>query len=354
MPMFFYLILYKVFVLSVNRRLLLFANKKTINMLLLFISLIIISNIMWFFNPYKPNEQILINIIVLYIYNLLAIIVFTLYWRNIDLKIFGYFFLISGFVLFLSLIAQFVGFEDLPFGGDIRHGMEEKLSLFGVRYGGYAEDQNYATFGMIIWYFTVSIFFKNRIFKYLVLLFAIFGIFLSFSKTIIISGLFIYSLFLAKRLHVLKIYLFFMFFLLFITGYLLFEIMETLSTMSTRFLMWKVAFEDFLNSPIIGHGISSVRSNFQHQGYWYVQPHNSFVAMLHDFGIIVLFLYILFFKKLKNFIEDERYLYILGIFFFLSFTQELFVFQYPYFILAIFPIILLKKQNRYYITRIKI
>jgi hypothetical protein len=354
LPMFFYLIVYKILVLIKNKEITFFATKNIFLILLLFLFLVIISNFKWFFNDYSPNEEVFINALILYTYNFLAIIVFSLYWKSINTKLFGYFFLISGGILWLSLIAQYLGMENLPFASEaVRGGFEEEFSLIGIRFGGYAEDQNYATLGMIFWFILTSIFLEKRILSFIVLILSFVGVMISFSKTILLGAIFILLLFTAKKIKMLLPFIVISVFVLVFSAFYLYELLSTLSTMSTRFVMWEIAFNGFLDNPLLGSGNTSVRSNFLNEGYWYVQPHNSFLAMLHDNGIFILVLYILFFLKSFNVI-NLKYKFIVLIILFLSFTQELFVFQYPYFALGILPIIVLLKQNNIHTTKIRI
>lgn len=336
---FIVLILNKLIYLIKYKSLTITGKKSSIWLFFFLVILVFASNIGWFGNPYKPDSPVLKSVIVLYLYNILAIVVFSLYWQRYNIQLFKYFFLVSGFVLFLSLVMQFVGFESLPFQGQVKSGMEEEEAVFGLRYGGYAQDQNYATIGMVIWIFTIFLFFKKSLFRLLVLAAGILGILLSFSKTIILIVFLLLFYFIAKyfRLHLVYVLT------LMIVGGLLFvsifDLLMSLPTISTRFLMWKSALLEFSGSPIFGNGISSVRSNFLYRGGWYVQPHNSFIAILVDHGLLGFGFYVtLIAFAFKT--ESLLYKYLLVVFVVFSFTQELFVFQYPYFVLGVLPMII--------------
>ena len=333
------LILNKLIYLAKYKSLTITGTKSSIHVFVFLILLVFASNIGWLGNPYKPDSSVLLSVIVLYVYNILAVFVFSLYWQRYNEKVFRYFFLISGFVLFLSLVMQFVGFESLPFQGQVKSGMEEEEAVFGLRYGGYAQDQNYATIGMVIWIFTTIIFFKKSLFRHIVLAAGILGILLSFSKTIILIVLILIFYFIAKYFRFHQVYVLSLMTvgsLLFVS---IFDLLMSLPTISTRFRMWKLALLEFLGSPIFGNGISSVRSNFLFRGGWYVQPHNSFIAILVDHGIFGLGFYVtLIFFAFKT--ESLLYKYLLVVFIVFSFTQELFVFQYPYFVIGVLPMII--------------
>lgn len=353
LPLFLLLILQKIYTLSMKKTIVVFGKRKYITLFILFISIIAISNIKWLFNPYFPNEDVRTNIMILYMYNFTAIMVFSLYWNKLNLEIFSKIILFSGFILFLSMIAQVAGIDDLPFAGQVRGSTDDELSLFGFRVGGYAEDQNYATFSMIIWFLVGSIFIKNKTLVSLLFILSFIGILLSFSKTIILATFIILSFIVAKKLKLLVPYVLFSTVFVGFAAIYLFEVMQSLSTMSIRFKMWEVAFESFINNFLFGSGTSSVRSNFLYQGFWYVQPHNSFVALSHDSGIFAVSIYIFIFLMLFK-LENIYYKVMLWMLLFLSLTQELFVFQYPYFVLGILPILMLIKQNNIYLTKIRI
>jgi len=108
--------------------------------------------------------------------------------------------------------------------------------------------------------------------------------------------------------------------------------------------MWEQAFKLFLKSPFIGNGISSVRSNFFDSGFWYVQPHNNYMAIVADHGIIVLLIYIIFvISKYKN--SEINYKAILTVFIFESITSDLWPFPYPVYVLFLMPILISKYKQ---------
>lgn len=336
---FIILILNKLIYLIKYKSLTITGTKSSIWVFVLLVLLVFASNIGWLRNPYNPDSSVMVSVIVLYLYNILAVVIFSLYWQRYDARLFKYFFLISGAVLFLSLVMQFIGFESLPFQGQVKSGMEEEEAVFGLRYGGYAQDQNYATIGMVIWIFTVFLFFKKSLFRLLVLAAGILGILLSFSKTIILIVFLLIFYYLAKYLRLHQVYVL----TLMVVGSVLFvsifDLLMSLPTISTRFLMWKSALLEFSGSPIFGNGVSSVRSNFLYRGGWYVQPHNSFIAILVDQGLLGFGFYVtLIVFAFRT--ESLLYKYLLVVFVVFSFTQELFVFQYPYFVIGILPMII--------------
>ena len=353
LPIFMYLLMSKFIVILFTKNIIIYGTKKNIIFYLLFVIIVLLSNIKWYFNPYLPNEDIFLNVILLYIYNFLAITIFSLYWEKIDLRVIGIVIVVSGFILLLSMILQYIGVQELPFARNVRELREFELSIIGTRIGGYAEDPNYATFSMILWLVMTFILFKNRFLIIVVFLSSLVGVVLSFSKTIILASFIILSFFIAKKLKLLIPYTILFISLIVFTSYYIYEIFMTLSTMSTRFKMWEIAFYSFLDNPLLGSGVTSVRSNFSFSGNWYVQPHNSFIAILADSGIFAFTLYLLFFIKVLT-VENKIYVFLVWLLFIFSFSQELFIFQYPYFVLGILPILVLLKQNRIYTTKIRI
>ncbi|MGA1941042.1 O-antigen ligase family protein [Arcobacter sp. YIC-310] len=353
LPIFAYLLIFKFINILFTRNIVIYGTKKNIIYYMLFIFIVFLSNSKWYFNPYSPNEDILINVILLYIYNFLAVTIFALYWKKINLKVIGIVVFVSGLILFLSMILQYIGVQELPFARNVRELEEFELSIIGTRIGGYAEDPNYATFSMMLWFVITFILFKNRFLVLFVFLLSFVGVILSFSKTIILASFIILSFFIAKKLKLLIPYTILFISLIAFSAYYIYEIFMTLSTMSTRFKMWEIAFYSFLNNPILGSGVTSVRSNFLFSGNWYVQPHNSFIAILADSGLFAFILFLCFFIKAFS-LENKIYIFLVWLLFIFSFSQELFIFQYPYFVLGVLPIIVLLKQNRIYTTKIRI
>ncbi|MFC3415222.1 O-antigen ligase family protein [Algoriphagus hitonicola] len=290
------------------------------------------------FNPFDVRQDIFISSVILYLYNFIAVIVFALYWERIDQKWIKYFFLVGGFILWSSLVLQFLGFEQLPFQGEVKSGMEEEESVLGIRFGGYAQDQNYATFGMVIWGVMSLIFFKNMI-RYVVLFLATTGVIISFSKTVILVVIFLIFYYLFSRFKLQFVYVAAIILTVSILLVSIFDVLMSFSTVYNRFLMWRAAYEGFIENPILGSGITSVRSNYLFRGGWYVQPHNSYIALLFDNGIISFILYLVILVRSFR-IESSLFHYLIMIFIAFSFSQELFVFQYPYSILGVIPIIL--------------
>lgn len=353
LPIFTWLLLYKIIVLLKYKSIISFGSKKYIWYWAIFVFIIAISNIKWLFNNFDPNNDVFINVVILYIYNFFAIFIFALYWKKLDLKLIKITFFISGVILLLSIIAQYLGVENLPLSGSIRQMKEFDMSVVGTRLGGYAEDPNYASFSMMIWFLVSSILYSSRLVVILVFFMALVGIIFSFSKTIILALFIILSFFIAKRIKLLIPYSILFFTIMIGSVAYLYEIFQTLSTMSIRFRMWDAAFKLFLDSPLIGSGVTSVRSHFHYLEGWYVQPHSSYFTILADNGIFAFILYVLFIFLAFN-LKDNRYKLLVGLLFFFSATYELFVFQYPYFVLGILPILVLLKQNRIYTTKIRI
>ncbi len=350
--LFLFLILNKLIFFIKNKFIHVVGQRKDIVLFFILMFLVFLSNLSWMFNPFEAKQDIFLSSVILYLYNFIAVIVFALYWERIDQKWIKYFFLISGFILWSSLVLQFLGFEQLPFQGEIKGGMEEEESVLGVRFGGYAQDQNYATFGMVIWGMMSMIFFKNML-KQIVVFLAATGIIISFSKTIILVLIFLFFYYLFSKVKLHFVYVAAIILSVSILMVSIFDVLMSLSTVYNRFLMWRAAFEGFIENPILGSGITSVRSNYLYRGGWYVQPHNSYIALLFDNGIISFVLYLVILVRSFR-IENRLYRYLIMIFIAFSFSQELFVFQYPYSILGVIPIILNCCYYQIKLTRLEI
>ncbi len=324
-----------------NRNLLLATSKINLFIYFVLIIAVCISNITWLNSPLIMDKDTFFNLIILYIYNLMSVAFFTLFFKELSLNIFLKSVHFSAFFLLLSMIAALCGIDIYFFSNEDVRAVHEGavLSPFGVRVAGYSEDANYATLCMMIWGYTSYALPGIKRTKLLVLFCAILGVLLSFSKTVILGLVvsYVFYFLIVSR----AIYFVFpaVFGLIVISIPFILDLMSLLQTMSTRFVMWSVAFEAFLNNPIFGWGISAVRSNFLFQGYWYVQPHNTFLAIAVDHGIIVLSIFV--YLLVHRFKEDNAsYRLLLSVLIFLMCTSDLLPFPYIVFIIVLLPIML--------------
>lgn len=295
------------------------------------LALIVIQDqIAWQFSALDKNSTVYKNVIILYVYNFLIAIYFLLNKKYLNDKVLINSVLLSSFFLSLSCLYQAIT-GDLPFVsiGSSGEAFEDKLSLLGVRPSGYAHDPNYTSLLMVFSiYIIVNI--KKTIFNRALLLVCLLTLFASGSKTVLlISALLLVRLmFIKLKIKVIFNIGFIAF--IFFGVVIALSLFEQLSTFSQRLVMWRLALDGFYERPVLGYGITGVRSLLE-LSMRYVQPHNGWLAILVDHGVVLFtviisgFTYMLFNTKKRA----NRYLII--IFCFLSISNEMWV--YPYWIL---------------------
>ncbi|MAC85188.1 MAG: hypothetical protein CL624_13745 [Arcobacter sp.] len=295
------------------------------------LALIVIQDqIAWQLSALDKNTNVYKNVIILYVYNFLIAIYFLLNKKYLNDKILINSVLLSSFFLSLSCLYQAIT-GNLPFVsiGSSGEAFEDKLSLLGVRPSGYAHDPNYTSLLMVFSiYIIVNI--KKTIINRALLLVCLLTLFASGSKTVLlISALLLVRLmFIKLKIKVIFNIGFIAF--IFFGAVIAFSLFEQLSTFSQRLVMWRLALDGFYERPVLGYGITGVRSLLE-LSMRYVQPHNGWLAILVDHGVVLFtviisgFTYMLFNTKKRA----NRYLII--IFCFLSISNEMWV--YPYWIL---------------------
>ncbi len=101
--------------------------------------------------------------------------------------------------------------------------------------------------------------------------------------------------------------------------------------------MWNLAINGFYDSPFLGQGITGVRSLLA-QDMRYVQPHNGWLALLVDHGLIVSSIIASCILALIFKAKTRGVRYLIVIFCFLSISNEMWV--YPYWVLFLaFPFV---------------
>lgn len=335
---------------------------KFIVVILIFYMYIFLVNFMWLKNGLPINKSDFINMVILSITNLISICVFYIYRNYINFKKVNTNLIISMTILLFSIFMIYNGYklEEIMGGAYTGHySGNGNINFFGqnIRYAGYAQDPNYASF--FIWITMISSIFysKNKITKLFVVLFSILGICLSASKTVLISILFsivfIPILKLIKNrnekleTNILRVSVISML----VSPYIIVKIMQYLdstfnmNTMSTRLSMWKSATNLFESNFLLGNGITSFRSYFSIQPRgWYVHSHSTVFQLLSETGIIGFLLFLILILYLIN-ISNKYYRYILVTFLIFSLTTELLHLSVFAFVTGLIPSILLN-DNR--------
>lgn len=317
--------------------------------------LVVFSNVKLIGSPLPIDWQVYKNAVVLYFFNFLTIVSFSLVAKRLTKRDFYLFVNISAIFLLLSILASLAGIDIHGiFGRRVRVGDPEDIySPLGFRVAGYAEDVNYASLCMIIWFYVLVHFKEKKIIigKKLSKLLAVFGYLVAFSKTIFLAIIYWVGFEISRLIRLRRVYILMTFVLSGFLGFIAYNVLSSIGTMRIRFIMWRAAFQSIEDNPILGLGITGVRANFKASGGWYVQPHNNFIAIAADHGLIALVVYFIFI--VNKFYVPKKF-YILMIFFLLlSVTQDLWVFPYPVFVMFLIPLFIEKETETIKYTLIK-
>ena len=299
------------------------------NKLIVFYILAFVLSISWFWNGLKIDEQKFINELILLSNVLIACIVIYFYKNKLQGDFVNKIVIWSCIVLSISMILVYKGvpFEDIMGADDVQYmynGSEEahNKNLYGddFRVAGYASDPNYATLLLLIGLISIARLKKqNKILKIIISIYFILCMGLSFSKTIISASIFLgIYIFIINSLKVNdnKLKLFNRVFLSVIMSVIIIIpfIADMISffptTLTTRFKMWQCAGKLFLNSPIIGNGLTSFRSYFAMEN-WYVQAHSTYWQILSELGIVGIILYLKILLEAMDKSIENKYTYFL-------------------------------------------
>lgn len=314
-------------------------NKAKYIVLFLFFALVFISNFSWLTNNLELNQSVFISANILYFFNILAITILFLNWKKINVKLTYYYIAFSSFVLLTSMALAFWGFNIYGNSSDAPRALiEDELSIFGVRVGGYAEDANYASLYLILWLLSTLYFHQNKHLKIITILLFIFGYALSLSKTLLMALLFIGLLRILNRKYLYKVTAALVPIAIFLFPIILIlfkSINIGLSTLSQRLDMWYSGINLFFQNPLFGSGVTSFRSFFDIE-QWYVQSHSTFITILSENGIIAYLLFMVLVIVTFNNLTSELDWFSIILFLSISFTTD--TLPFPFIILFVFLI----------------
>lgn len=309
-----------------------------LSVLSLLILIFVQDQLAWLSSDLPKNNSVYKNVLVLYFYNFLIVFYLLLNKENFNQRVFINTLIFSSVFLALSCIYQLL-FGDLPLVSASSTGeiFEDKISLLGVRPAGYAHDPNYTSLLMVFSIYAVYKLENKSLFHYMCLLLFAFTLFASGSKTVMM----ICFLLLTRLVFIkLKIKVLFNVGFIFVSTFgllILLSLFEQLSTFSQRLTMWNLAINGFYDSPLIGQGITGVRSLLS-LDMRYVQPHNGWLALLVDHGIFVFSVIVAFIITLMFKASTRGFRYLIVVFCFLSISNEMWV--YPYWVLFLaFPFV---------------
>ncbi|MHC5060935.1 MAG: O-antigen ligase family protein [Planctomycetota bacterium] len=325
-------------------------RKDTLLLVTLFILLLLVSSLQWLHSDLYLNREVFSNIITLYSYNILAAAIMLMYWRFLDVPVVFRSIFISGLFLCFSMLLIllnkelfFVGSAEAHLQVPVKDPLLRNIFL-DRRIAGYAEDANYAAFSMLLWMLCCFMWTRKSIVKIVVFILAGFGLIVSASKTVFL-GLILALLFVfLRRKKLLGISIMAGAITTVLLWPRIYEILFYLQTMSKRLRVWRVTLNHFWEHPILGSGISSVRSYFFDAGFWYVQPHSTYAALLVDHGIIGFGIFVLFLLKLLR-LKNVFYQILLVVFVVFCINFEVLVFPCPVIVMVLLPLLLLSQQK---------
>lgn len=271
-----------------------------------YFALIALSSFMLPISPLEIDWTGVINLAVVHALNLLAVVLAVIHRDLLRLRWVAKVICVSGLVLGMSQAAVYAGIDVSLFlqDGNVRviaadKGQHEHINLFGqlFRVSGFAEDPNYAClFNMIAIAMALLLVREDRLLASAAIAFSLFGIAVAWSRTVVFGSLLVAGLiWIAFRLARSKLSLLTAFPLLVAVVALLLPFLhiEVLQTMTTRYTLWLNAADLFVQSPLLGNGLTAFRSyNALEQNGWYVHPHSSLWETLAEFGAVAFVLLI--------------------------------------------------------------
>jgi len=275
---------YRLLVLLNKGWLILPYGKKSLLIFCLFILFMTVGNVNWFFSDIKMNKEVFNNLVILYSYNFLICVSAVLWKHEIIGKKITIYVTISFAFLMASMLLVYMGVNIQSFWGNEARSASEYAFYLEYRYAGYAEDANYASLCSLIFLYTVCLFSRNDALKTFAVIFAVIGVGMSQSKTLVLGLILLYGYKVFRRVKLQYVYFVFIIFVLSVGFSMIMNTLYQLSTMATRFLLWSKALECFIDHPLFGGGASAVRS-YLARDLWYVQPHNGYIVLLGDHGL---------------------------------------------------------------------
>lgn len=319
----------------------------------IFFVLLIISNVMWLFNGLTMDRSAFIATVASALYNYLFALVVVFNIKMIEKQKVLLYARIGFGVLFVSMMLVLFHVDLRIFSGQNLGNLAYpgNLPFLPLRIAGFAQNPNYTSYLVILFFFINLVLggVQKSITKVLLFILVYFTLLLSSSMTTIAIFFACLTLYGFAKLFKKDV---FTPLLLIGTGVLVFAPAVPITfqnfnigmyTMDLRFFMWRNAFDLFLNSPLIGSGLTSFRSHFDSvQWGWYVQAHNSFVTVLSEAGI---FAFVVFCSALTKqlLVKNKFYALMVASFIGLGFTSD--VISHAYFVVIGVLIYYLLKQD---------
>lgn len=299
--------------------------------------------------------NITISLIVMYIYNLIMILflISNASKINIDkiVKIFSYTMIFS----FITATALYlIVYIKGPINGNLIFSNingfvsgKEHFNLIGnnFRIGGYSEDPNFLSLNAVLFILLLYKYrFKsnNNIKKIIIFSISIFLFLISGSKTVLVTFVLIVAFMGVSKLFKIKNIDFLKVFIALVLISVVFgsfgSLLNTSITLSNRFVLWRRGLVLFIDNPILGSGISGYRHLGSHLD-WVVHPHNTFIQVIAETGIIGLILMVILITKTIGSMKSLKF-QIIGLFFLVYMLQfDISYTVYMVFIIGLLPIL---------------
>lgn len=313
-------------------------------LVLAFMIVSLLVNVAWLWNGLSMHQQPFMAVLSACAYHLIVYLLMVINRRYISWRAISCLLLVSGLILLISMLISYAGLDLKMFGSSYPGGYIDRLSsslISPMRYGGYAQDPNYASLFMVIWAATaVYSYVKTRhIWQLLVVPLALFGLLLSASKAILLVLPLAALMAFVRPNKVsasLKYGLLVGGFLLTIVAALLNLRVDGVQTLNTRISLWHAATPALEASPIIGNGLTAARSAAA-ETKWYVQSHSSVIQILLDMGILGLSLIGLSLRR--NLFSPHKLTVFLTVVFMAHFLSHETIYQsYFLFIIGLLPL----------------
>lgn len=311
-------------------------------------------NILWFYviiflsnvffvrgRTFQITTNELLNLNILHLNNFLCIIVFFFYKKSIVVEKICRYIKISSVVLFLSCVLVFLGIPIPKMFATGARTSSIDTNLFGgnIRIAGFGEDANY-TFLFFYTCLLICTFFYKKKRDYMLIFMCLSGMAFAFSKTqmiMMIPSFLIYWVLVKLKMNIKQKNV--IMFLLVLTITMIpmilskIELFGSLTTMSTRYKLWNICFQMLEENYYLPSGLGACRFyiNSYFRNAWLVQSHSTYVAMICEWGIISVVLWITIFWRLLTNSKNVSFIAILNFLFF-SITSETIHLQYFVFI----------------------
>lgn len=314
----------------------------------------ILSNISWFFNGININEEGFRKLVILNVFNICGVIVFSLYTNFFSKHQIWKWILFSCVVLVLSMFLAYIGIDMESIWGtglkgtniiDDSTNLTRNLLGEGIRAAGYAEDPNYATLFMVMGILAAVICCNSNL-KFVNMFIFLYGIIIANSNTVIISlvfGLIISVIIMKiKRSDYFVYSCLFGMICIFIVLLPIIRPADSLLTLHSRYDMWNNAMILFLRNPLIGNGWSSFRCIHS----WYVHCHSTYWEILSENGVIAFASYIIYCQKTAAILDDYKIKYLVTCYFIFCMMFDMSYMQISTVILFLLPEVYINEKRK--------